>query len=96
MTPRNPQSLTDNLKKLIEVLETKNQGQVYVRVRVLLSDLKELTAQRRNPITREYSYPAELAVPVIITKIQKRVNTPEPITAHQCSESASMNADTPA
>jgi hypothetical protein len=61
MTPRSPQSLTDDLKNLIEVLEAKNQGQAYVRVQVLLSDLKELTMHRRNPATREYSYPAELA-----------------------------------
>ena len=57
---RVPQSLTDDLKNLIEVLEAKNQGQAYVRVQVLLSDLKELTTHRRNPVTREYSYPAEL------------------------------------
>src|SRR5215469_3401646 len=61
MTPRSPQSLTDDLKNLIEVLEARNQGQAYVRVQVLLSDLKELTTQRRNPIAREYSNPAELA-----------------------------------
>jgi hypothetical protein len=45
---------------LIEVLEAKNRGQAYVRVQVLLSDLQQLKRQRRNPITREYSYPAEL------------------------------------
>jgi hypothetical protein len=45
---------------VIEVLEAKNRGQAYVRVQVLLSDLQQLTTQRRNPITREYSYPAEL------------------------------------
>jgi len=61
MTPRSPQSLTDDLKSLIEVLEARNQGQAYVRVQVLLSDLKDLTTQRRNPVTREFSYPAEVA-----------------------------------
>ena len=56
-----PQSIADDLRALIETLEAGNQGQAHVRAQNLLAVLKELTTQRRHPITRKNSYPAELA-----------------------------------
>ena len=58
---RTPQSVTDDLKKLIETLEAENQGQAQVLVQALLSDLKELTTRRYNPTTRQTFYRAERA-----------------------------------
>jgi hypothetical protein len=61
MADRAPQSVTDDLRKLIETLGAGNQGQAQVLAQALLSDLKELTTQRRHPTTRQNFYPAEQA-----------------------------------
>ena len=58
---RSPQSVTDDLKAIVENLEAQNQGQARVRISVLLSDLGELTTLRRHPTTRRSIYPAEQA-----------------------------------
>ena len=56
-----PQTVTSDLRGLIQTLEAGNQGQAHVRAQNLLAVLKELTTQRRHPTTRKNSYPAELA-----------------------------------
>ena len=61
MAGRTPQSVTDDLEKLSDTLETGNQGQAQVLAQTLLSDLKELTTQRRHPTTRQNFYAAEQA-----------------------------------
>lgn len=56
---RSPKSIADDLKAIAEYLEEQNPGQAQVRLHILLSDLKELTTQRRHPTTRQPVYPAE-------------------------------------
>lgn len=58
---RSPQSVTDDLKAIVENLEAQNEGQARVRISVLQSDLRELTTLRRHPTTRRNVYPAEQA-----------------------------------
>lgn len=58
---RTPESVIDDLKKLIEMLGAGNRGQAQVFVQALLSDMKELTIRRYNPTTRQTFYPAERA-----------------------------------
>jgi len=61
MSSPSPQSVTDDLNALVEALQAGGQGQAHVCIQALLSDLKELTTRRRNPITRQSFYPAEVA-----------------------------------
>ena len=58
---RSPASVADDLKAIAEYLGERNRGQAQVRLQALLSDLKELTTQRRHPTTRQPVYPAEQA-----------------------------------